>query len=167
MRIGIGHDVHCLAAGRKLIIGGVDIAFDKGLLGHSDADVLVHAACDALLGAAGLGDIGMHFPDTDETYKDICSLILLKKTGEMLQHSGYGIVNIDATVFAQSPRLSVYRDAMIKNMAQTLHLGENAVNIKFTTTEGLGVVGEGKGMAADCIALIKHTGGEKHGNSNL
>jgi 2-C-methyl-D-erythritol 2,4-cyclodiphosphate synthase len=167
MRIGIGHDVHRLVAGRKLIIGGVDIAFGKGLLGHSDADVLVHAACDALLGAAGLGDIGVHFPDTDETYRDINSLILLEKINEMLRQSGYGIVNIDATVSAQAPKLSVYRAAMIKNFARVLHIGENLINIKFTTTEGLGVVGEGQGIAADCIALIKKTDGEKYGNSNL
>lgn len=167
MRIGIGHDIHRLVEGRKLIIGGVEIAFEKGLLGHSDADVLVHAACDALLGAAGLGDIGMHFPDTDETYRNMCSLILLERTWEMLQKSRYDIVNIDATVIAQAPKLSFYRLEMIRKLSRALHLEENRINIKFTTTEGLGSVGEGQGIAAECVALIKKTDREKNGNSNL
>jgi 2-C-methyl-D-erythritol 2,4-cyclodiphosphate synthase len=167
MRIGIGHDVHRLVEGRKLIIGGVEIVFEKGLLGHSDADVLVHAACDALLGAAGLGDIGMHFPDTDETYRDMRSLIFLERTWEMLQQSGYDIVNIDATVLAQAPKLSVYRAEMVRKLARALHLQENRINIKFTTTEGLGSVGEGQGMAAECVALIKKTDRQENGDSNL
>jgi 2-C-methyl-D-erythritol 2,4-cyclodiphosphate synthase len=154
MRVGIGHDVHRLIADRKLILGGVDIPHDKGLAGHSDADVLVHAVCDALLGAAGLGDIGLHFPDTDDAFKDISSLKLLHRTLEMIREEGYGIINLDATIFAQAPRLGPYRKAMETNIAEILEIGKNRVNIKFTTTEGLGFVGRGEGIRADCIALL-------------
>jgi 2-C-methyl-D-erythritol 2,4-cyclodiphosphate synthase len=160
MRIGIGQDVHRLVPGRNLVIGGIVIPYEKGLLGHSDADVLIHAAIDALLGAAGLGDIGMHFPDTDEVWKNISSLILLGKTGEMIRESGHEIVNLDATVIAQHPRLSPFRQAMAARMAEALGVPETLVNIKFTTTERLGFIGDGLGMAAECVALITRTNKE-------
>jgi len=154
MRVGIGHDVHKLVSGRKLILGGVVIPFDKGLLGHSDADVLVHAVCDALLGAAGLGDIGAHFPDTDEKFKDVFSLNFLAMVYEMICKQGYKILNLDSTVFAHSPKLAPYRKAMEENIARTLEIDPNLINVKFTTTEGLGLVGKGHGIVASCIALI-------------
>ena len=155
MRVGIGHDVHELVSERRLVLGGVDIPFEKGLTGHSDADVLTHAVCDALLGAAGLGDIGSHFPDTDNAYKGISSLLLLKKTYEIIRQKGYGIENLDMTVFAQSPKLSSYREKMENSIAMTIGIEAKLVNVKFKTTEGLGFIGEGKGMAAVCIALLK------------
>lgn len=158
MRIGTGHDVHQLAVGRALILGGVTIPHEKGLMGHSDADVLVHAVCDALLGAAALGDMGEHFPDTDSRFRNISSLTLLAATGAMLRECGYGIANLDATVFAQAPKLAPFRQSMTDNIARTLDVGAGRVNIKFTTTEGLGFVGEGRGMAAHCIALITTSG---------
>ena len=157
MRAGLGYDVHRLAKGRKLMLGGVEISFEKGLLGHSDADVLLHALCDAMLGAAGLGDIGMHFPDTDSRYKNISSLVLLESTRVMIRNAGYMVENIDATVFAQAPKIAPYRTAIQKSIASALQLEIDAVNIKATTTEGLGTIGEGEGIGAMCVALL-----EKH-----
>jgi 2-C-methyl-D-erythritol 2,4-cyclodiphosphate synthase len=154
MRIGYGYDVHQLVKGKKLLLGGEHIPFVKGLLGHSDADVLIHAICDALLGAAGLGDIGMHFPDTDHSLKDIKSLILLKKTYNMVHDSGFSIFNIDSTIIAQAPNLSPYRDAMRLNLATCTGMKLKDINIKFTTSEGLGFIGEERGIAAVCVALI-------------
>jgi len=155
MRIGIGYDIHALAKGRDLVLGGVTIPYEKGLVGHSDADVLIHAICDALLGAAGKGDIGLHFPDNDPAYKDISSLKLLTATLEIIGNARYEIVNIDCTVFAQAPKLSPYREAMKTTVAKTIDFNPNRINIKATTTEGLGSIGEGKGIAAMCVALIE------------
>jgi 2-C-methyl-D-erythritol 2,4-cyclodiphosphate synthase len=156
MRIGMGYDVHRLAADRPLVLGGVRIPHEKGLLGHSDADVLVHAACDALLGAAGLGDIGRRFPDSDDRYKDIYSITLLRECHRMVQDEGYGLVNLDATIFAEAPRLAPFNDAMRRTVAGALGVSIDRVNIKATTTEGLGYVGAGEGMAAMCVVLIRH-----------
>ena len=155
MRIGIGYDIHSLARGRELVLGGVTIPFDRGLVGHSDADVLIHAICDALLGAAGKGDIGLHFPDNDPTYKGISSLKLLAATMKILENARYEIMNIDCTVFAQAPKLAPHRKKMENIMAATIDLNPNRINIKATTTEGLGVIGAGKGIAAMCVALIQ------------
>ncbi len=154
MRIGTGYDVHRLIAGRPLVLGGVTIPFEKGLLGHSDADVLVHAACDALLGAAGLADIGHHFPDSDARYKNIYSIELLRRTYELVRERGYLLINMDATVFAQAPKLSPHREAMQQTMARAMQVSADQINVKATTTEGLGEVGAGEGMAAMCVALI-------------
>jgi 2-C-methyl-D-erythritol 2,4-cyclodiphosphate synthase len=154
MRSGIGYDIHRLVSGRKLILGGVDIPFEKGLLGHSDADVLIHALCDALLGAAGLGDIGIHFPDTDIAFKGVSSRVLLDKTAQMLKSRGFSAVNVDVTVLAQAPKLSPFREAMQENIAGILHLPVDCVNVKATTTEGLGAIGNGDGIAAMCVAMI-------------
>lgn len=154
MRAGIGYDIHRLVSGRKLILGGVDIPFEKGLLGHSDADVVIHALCDALLGAAGLGDIGIHFPDTDINYRGISSLVLLEKTAQMLKSRGFLVVNVDVTILAQAPKLSPFRNAMQENIAGMLHLTADCVNVKATTTEGLGAIGNGEGIAAMCVAMI-------------
>ncbi len=154
MRSGIGYDIHRLVSGRKLILGGVEIPFEKGLLGHSDADVLIHALCDALLGAAGLGDIGIHFPDTDIAYRGISSMVLLDKTAHMLKSRGFSAVNVDVTVLAQAPKLSPFRKAMQENIASILHLTVDCVNVKATTTEGLGAIGNGDGIAAMCVAMI-------------
>lgn len=154
MRIGIGYDIHKLVNNRKLVLGGKLIKFEKGLLGHSDADVVVHAVCDALLGAAGLGDIGMHFPDSDPAYKDICSMELLAKICAILKNKGYAIVNIDLTVFAEKPGLSPYKSEMEANIALTAGIDKGFVNVKATTTEGLGAIGNGEGIAAMCIVLI-------------
>lgn len=155
MRVGIGFDAHRLVEGRKLVLGGVTIPFEKGLLGHSDADVLVHAINDALLGAAALGDIGMHFPDTDMRYKDINSLLLLKRVGELLKQAGFGVVNIDSVVCAQRPRLSPYIQKMRQNIAETLNIPEDKVSVKATTTEGMGYEGRGEGISAQAICMIK------------
>ncbi len=154
MRVGIGNDVHRLVTGRDLVLGGVKIPYDKGLLGHSDADVLVHALCDALLGAAGLGDIGQHFPDNDPEFKDIYSIRLLERTWSMLRARGFSIVNIDSTIFAEKPKLTPYKEAMREKIAATLNLFPESVNIKATTTEGLGMIGEGEGIGAMCIVLL-------------
>ena len=154
MRVGMGYDVHKLTEGRDLILGGVNIPWDKGLLGHSDADVVVHAIMDALLGAAALRDIGRHFPDTDPRYKGISSILLLQHVGKLLEENMYVINNIDATIIAQKPKLLPYIDAMIQNVAQALHLEENQVNIKATTEEGLGFTGAGEGIAAQAITLL-------------
>ena len=155
MRIGIGHDIHRLVFGRKLVLGGVTIPFEKGLLGHSDADVLVHAVCDALLGAAGLGDIGLHFPDTGTEFKDIYSIKLLAKTYEMISSKGFAISNVDSTIFAEAPKLFPYREAMQKNIAEAIQIEPNRVNVKSTTSEGLGMIGKGEGIAAMCIVLLR------------
>lgn len=155
MRIGTGYDVHRLTEGRKLILGGVEIPYEKGLLGHSDADVLLHAIMDALLGAAALGDIGRHFPDTDDAYKGASSLELLKKVGELIDGECYVISNIDATVIAQRPKLAPYIERMRDQVALTLHLNKNQVNIKATTEEGLGFTGSGEGIAAQAAACLE------------
>ena len=154
MRIGQGYDVHRLVEGRKLIIGGVDIPYEKGLLGHSDADVLLHAVMDALLGAAALGDIGQHFPDSDERYKGISSIALLKEVGKILQENGYMIENIDSTVIAQRPKLLPYRPQMAENIAAALGIEKEQVSVKATTEGGLGFTGTGEGISAQAIALL-------------
>ena len=154
MRIGMGYDVHRLVEGRDLIIGGVKIPYEKGLLGHSDADVLLHAVMDALLGAAALGDIGQHFPDSDERYKGISSVELLKEVGKILQENGYLIENIDSTVIAQRPKLLPYRPQMAKNIADALGIEPDQVSVKATTEEGLGFTGAGEGISAQAIALL-------------
>lgn len=154
MRIGQGYDVHKLVEGRKLILGGVEIPYEKGLLGHSDADVLVHAVMDALLGAAALGDIGQHFPDTDPRYEGISSIELLKKVGELLEEKGYVVENIDATIIAQRPKLLNYRPKMAENIAQALHLDVSRVSVKATTEEGLGFTGTGEGISSQAITLL-------------
>jgi 2-C-methyl-D-erythritol 2,4-cyclodiphosphate synthase len=154
MRIGMGYDVHRLVEDRKLILGGVEIPYEKGLLGHSDADVLLHAIMDALLGAAALGDIGKHFPDTDERYRGISSLKLLEHVGELLSDKGYAIGNIDATVIAQRPKLAGYREQMRENIAETLKIDVSQVSVKATTEEGLGFTGTGEGISSQAIALL-------------
>jgi len=154
MRIGTGYDMHRLVEDRRLVLGGVTLPFEKGLDGHSDADVLVHAVCDALLGAAGLGDIGDHFPDTDARFKDVSSMLLLEATGRMLDEKGFTVVNIDATVLAQAPKLGAHKAVMAANMATALGIDAACVNVKATTTEGLDAVGRGKAMAAMSVALI-------------
>ena len=155
MRIGQGYDVHALVAGRKLVIGGVQIPFHLGLEGHSDADVLLHAICDALLGAAGLGDIGRHFPDTDPQYSEIDSRVLLRGVAKQLAARRFRVVNVDATVVAQAPRLAPHFAAMGANIAADLGVAPAAVNLKATTTEGLGFTGRGEGIAAMAVALIE------------
>ena len=155
MRIGIGYDIHALVNDRDLVLGGVTIPFEKGLMGHSDADVLIHAICDALLGAAGKGDIGIHFPDSDPGYKGISSLKLLAATMDILHLARYDVINIDCTLFAQAPKLSPFRQSMETIIADTIDLDPNLININSSTTERLGVIGEGKGIAAMCVALIK------------
>lgn len=154
MRIGHGYDVHRFCKGRPLFIGGVEIPYEMGLLGHSDADVLLHAIIDALLGAAALGDIGRHFPDTSEAYRGIDSKLLLKKTMELLKEKGYRIGNIDATVIAQAPRLGPYLDTMRETIASITETDEQNVNIKATTEEGLGFTGRKEGIAAHAVAII-------------
>ena len=155
MRIGMGYDVHRLVEGRKLILGGVEIPYEKGLLGHSDADVVVHAVMDSLLGAGALGDIGKHFPDTDPAYKDISSIELLKHVSKLLRDNNYTIGNIDATIICQRPKLAPYRDMMIENIARALGVEKNRVCIKATTEEGLGFTGEGLGISSQAIALLE------------
>ena len=154
MRVGMGYDVHKLVENRKLILGGVEIPYEYGLLGHSDADVLVHAIMDALLGAAALRDIGRQLPDNDPAYEGADSIELLKKVGEMLEERMYLIENIDATVIAQKPKLLPYIDTMVKNVAEALHLEEDQVNIKATTEEGLGFTGKKEGISAQAICCI-------------
>ena len=154
MRIGQGFDVHQLVVGRKLIIGGVEIPFEKGLLGHSDADVLLHAICDALLGAAGLGDIGRHFADSDAQYKNIDSRILLREVARMIGEQGFHIGNVDATIIAQAPKMAVHIPRMVQNIAADLGVAEKVINIKATTTEQLGFSGRGEGIAAQAVALL-------------
>ncbi|MFA5826095.1 MAG: 2-C-methyl-D-erythritol 2,4-cyclodiphosphate synthase [Gallionellaceae bacterium] len=154
MRIGQGFDVHQLVAGRKLIIGGVDIPYEKGLLGHSDADVLLHAICDALLGAAALGDIGKHFADTDAKFKDIDSRILLRDVVSKINALGYRIANVDATIIAQAPKMAQHIPQMVANIAADMGIAVNAVNVKATTTEHLGYAGRGEGIGAQAVALL-------------
>ena len=154
MRVGMGYDVHKLTEDRKLILGGVEIPYEKGLLGHSDADVLVHAVMDALLGAAALGDIGKHFPDNDPAYKGADSLMLLGRVGEILSEEGYVIENIDSTIIAQKPKMAPHIEQMRKNIADTLGLDISRVNVKATTEEGLGFTGTGEGISAQAVALI-------------
>ena len=154
MRIGTGYDVHKLVENRKLILGGVEIPFEKGLLGHSDADVLVHAIMDAILGAAALGDIGKHFPDNDEAYKGISSIILLKKVADLIKKEGYEIGNIDSTIIAQRPKLASFIPLMRDNIADALNLDVSQVNVKATTEEGLGFTGEGLGIASQAVCLL-------------
>ena len=154
MRVGMGYDVHKLTEGRKLILGGVDIPWEKGLLGHSDADVLIHAVMDALLGAAALGDIGKHFPDTDPAYKGISSIKLLVHVAELLRKQEYAVGNIDATVIAQKPKMAPHIPQMRKNMADALGISESKINIQATTEEGLGFTGRGEGIASQAICLL-------------
>jgi len=154
MRIGMGYDVHKLTEDRKMIIGGVEIPYEKGLLGHSDADVLVHAIMDALLGAAALGDIGKHFPDTDEKYKGISSIELLKHVGKLLEENMFFIENIDSTIIAQAPKMRPHIDTMRENIACALGIEINQVNVKATTEEGLGFTGAGEGISSQAICLL-------------
>lgn len=155
MRVGMGYDVHKLVEGRKLIIGGVDIPYEKGLLGHSDADVLVHAIMDSLLGAAALGDIGKHFPDTAEEFKDADSMKLLEEVGKLIDKENMIIVNIDATIIAQKPKMAPYIQSMRENISKRLGIDLNQVNIKATTEEGMGFTGEGKGISSQAICLLE------------
>jgi 2-C-methyl-D-erythritol 2,4-cyclodiphosphate synthase len=155
VRIGIGYDVHRLVARRDLVLAGVNVAHDKGLMGHSDADVLVHAVCDALLGAAGLGDIGQHFPDKDPALNGISSMILLKQTVQKIRKEGFHVQNIDVTVVAEAPKLTPYRETMVSNMAKTIDVNPAAVNIKFTTHERMGALGREEGISTMCVALLE------------
>ena len=155
MRVGMGYDVHKLVEGRDLIMGGVKIPYEKGLLGHSDADVLLHAITDALLGAAALGDIGKHFPDTDPKYKGISSVTLLEHVGSLLEEHNYVIENIDATIIAQRPKMRPYIDEMRENVAKALHIELDQVNIKATTEEGLGFTGTGEGISSQAICALE------------
>ena len=158
LRIGHGYDVHRLTEGRRLILGGVEVPYEKGLLGHSDADVLTHAVMDALLGAATLGDIGKLFPDTVSAYAGIASILLLERVAERLREAGYAVVNLDATVLAQAPKLAPYRERMRENLARALSLDASRVSVKATTEEGLGFTGEGLGIAAHAVALLEKIG---------
>lgn len=158
MRIGQGFDVHPLVAGRDLIIGGVKIPYAKGLQGHSDADVLIHAICDACLGAAGLGDIGKHFPDTDSQYKNIDSRLLLRRVRESLQRNNWGVVNVDATIVAQAPKMAPHIAQMCANVAADLGVAVGCINVKATTTENLGFAGRGEGIAAQAVVLLNFAG---------
>jgi 2-C-methyl-D-erythritol 2,4-cyclodiphosphate synthase len=158
MRIGQGFDAHPLVPGRRLVIGGVHVPYEMGLAGHSDADVLLHAVCDALLGAAGLGDLGAHCPDTDPRYRDADSRELLRAVGRLLAERGLAVANVDATVIAQAPRLAPHLSAMRENIAADLGLDPAAVNVKAKTTERLGFVGRGEGIAAEAVALLAERG---------
>jgi 2-C-methyl-D-erythritol 2,4-cyclodiphosphate synthase len=159
IRIGSGFDVHRLVYGRKLVLGGVDIPYEKGLLGHSDADVLVHAVCDALLGALGMGDIGHLFPDADPEHKDASSMKFLEKIAELIHKDGFHIINLDATLIADAPRMDAHRNEMAANIAASLNIDKKCINVKATTTEGLGFTGQGLGIAALCVALIQEMTG--------
>ena len=154
MRVGMGYDVHCLTENRDLIIGGVKIPYEKGLLGHSDADVLLHAIMDALLGAAAMGDIGKHFPDTDPAYEGASSMKLLEHVGKLLEEENYQIINIDATIIAQRPKMAPHIPQMVENVARVLKLEKNQVNIKATTEEGLGFTGTGEGISSQAICAL-------------
>ena len=154
MRIGQGFDVHQLVEGRRLIIGGEDIPYEKGLLGHSDADVLLHAICDALLGAAALGDIGRHFSDADAKFKNIDSRILLREVLHLVREHGYRVVNVDATIIAQAPKMAPHIPSMVAHIAEDLRIEKSAVNVKATTTEHLGYTGRGEGIAAQAVVLL-------------
>lgn len=166
MRIGSGYDVHRLVEGRELIIGGVTIPYEKGLLGHSDADVLTHAIMDSLLGAAALGDIGKHFPDTEETYKGASSLVLLQRVKELLEENFYLIENIDATIIAQKPKMAPYITAMRENIARVLGIQLNQINIKATTEEGLGFTGEGLGISCNAVCLLTSAADYRYDDRN-
>ena len=155
MRIGQGFDVHCLVEGRALVIGGVAIPFEKGLAGHSDADVLIHAVCDALLGAAALGDIGRHFPDTDPRYKGADSRVLLREVGKRIRDAGFSIANLDATILAEAPKMAPHIPAMVAHLAADLGVRPGQVNVKAKTAEKLGAIGRGEGIAAEAIALLE------------
>lgn len=155
MRIGSGYDVHKLTENRNLIIGGVKIPFEKGLLGHSDADVLLHAICDALLGAAALGDIGKHYPDNQDQFKNIDSRILLRDVAKKIGDAGYNISNIDSTIIAQKPKMAPYIEQMCKNIADDCNISTKQVNVKATTEEGLGFTGEGKGISAFAVCILE------------
>lgn len=154
-RIGNGYDVHRLTENRKLILGGVDIPYEKGLLGHSDADVLVHAVADAILGAAALGDIGLHYPDTDNNFKGMDSLIMLGEIVDMINEKGFSICNLDAIIIAQRPKMRPYIDQMRENIARVCNIDIGCVNVKATTEEGLGFTGSGEGIASNCICLLE------------
>ncbi|WP_160688685.1 2-C-methyl-D-erythritol 2,4-cyclodiphosphate synthase [Clostridium sp. C2-6-12] len=154
MRVGLGYDVHKLVENRKLILGGVEIPFEKGLLGHSDADVLLHAIMDSLLGACALGDIGKHFPDTDNAFKGISSILLLKETGKLIEKAGYEVNNIDATIIAQKPKMMSHIEQMRENISKALGIDINKINIKATTEEGLGFTGKMLGISSQCIASV-------------
>lgn len=167
MRVGMGYDVHKLVEGRKLIIGGVEIPYEKGLLGHSDADVLVHAIMDALLGAAALGDIGQHFPDTDEKYKGADSIMLLKEVGKMLDKENFIIENIDATIIAQRPKMAPHIMSMRENIAVALGIQLNQVNVKATTEEGLGFTGSGEGISSQAICSISSVANYIYGEADM
>lgn len=156
MRVGQGFDVHALVAGRKLIIGGVDIPYERGLQGHSDADVLLHAVTDAVLGAAGLGDIGQHFPDTDPRFRNADSRVLLRAAARKLHDAGWVVVNVDTTIVAQAPKMAPHVLQMAKNIAADLGIAQGHVNVKAKTSEGLGYVGRGEGIAAEAVALINY-----------
>jgi len=159
MRVGCGYDSHRLVAGRKLVLGGVEIPFTKGLQGHSDADVLVHAICDALLGAAGSGDLGRHFPDSDPAFKDVSSLILLKQSNHIIMQKGMKINNIDATVVLEQPKLQPHGEAMAMTLAATLDIERSRINIKATTNEGMGFTGRGEGIAAFAVVSLTEAEG--------
>lgn len=167
MRVGMGYDVHKLVEGRKLIIGGVEIPYEKGLLGHSDADVLVHAIMDALLGAAALGDIGQHFPDTDEKYKGADSIMLLKEVGKMLDKENFIIENIDATIVAQRPKMAPHIMSMRENIAGALGIQLNQVNVKATTEEGLGFTGSGEGISSQAVCSISSVANYIYGEADM
>jgi 2-C-methyl-D-erythritol 2,4-cyclodiphosphate synthase len=155
MKVGIGYDVHRLVRGRRLVLGGVQIPFEKGLSGHSDADVLIHSICDAILGALGKGDIGRHFPDTDPKYKDISSLILLKKVSEIMTEVNFQVNNLDSVIIAEKPHLAPYIEDMEKNLSRVLKINRELINIKATTNEGLGWIGKGEGIAAYSIVSLR------------
>ena len=167
MRVGTGYDVHRLVEGRKLIIGGVNIPYEKGLLGHSDADVLLHAIMDALLGAAALGDIGTHFPDNDNKYKDISSMKLLKETGRLLEEKLYVIENIDATIIAQRPKMLPHIQKMRENIAGVLGIQLNQINVKATTEEGLGFTGSGEGISSQAICALTSVSNYIYGEADM
>ena len=154
MRVGLGYDLHRLVKGRRLVLGGVTIPFEKGLLGHSDADVLFHAACDALLGAVGLGDVGQHFPNTDPKFKDVSSTTLLEQTLQMVRDKGFCVNNLDATILAEAPKLAPYSGVMEANLAALLELKPSRVNVKATTMEGMGAIGKGEAIAAICMVTM-------------
>ncbi len=167
MRIGQGFDVHALVTGRKLVIGGVTIPFEKGLEGHSDADVLIHAVCDALLGAAALGDTGLHFPDTDPKYRNVDSRTLLREVGRKVRRAGFSIVNLDATIVAQAPKMAPHTAAMVANMAADLEIDLRQVNVKAKTAERLGAIGRGEGIAAEAVALLETASSGRAGHSDF
>ncbi len=167
MRVGMGYDVHKLAEGRKLILGGVDIPYSRGLLGHSDADVLIHAVMDALLGAAALGDIGRHFPDTDERYRGISSIELLKEVGRLLDNEQYVISNIDSTIIAQKPKMLPHIGKMRENIASALKINVQQVNVKATTEEGLGFTGSGEGISAQAVCCLIPVANYIYGDTDM